>query len=231
MARTPYHPWVSRVKRLVIVLLLNVGLVIALVVVGLTAQSLGVFATGVDCLADVVIVGASLLATYHPSQRAPNIAALANAGWMLAVCVAIAVAAIWHLSAGTHHVDGLGVLIVSGVTALVMLAGALVLGGDLDDDDDDPGDDDLNFKVVLLDTAGDAAIAAGVAVSGAIIFATGGLYWLDPATALVIAAIVGYHAARLFWKAAAALRRRPPTAPAARSGCPLSARSTAGSRR
>jgi hypothetical protein len=54
------------------------------------------------------------------------------------------------------------VLIVSGIAAAVMLAGALVLGGDAGDDD---GEEDLNVKAVLLDTAA----AARVAVSGAVI--------------------------------------------------------------
>ena len=83
-------------------------------------------------------------------------------------------------------------LIVSAIAAAVMLAGALILGGDRAADDD--GAEDLNVKAVLLDTAADAAAAAGVAVSGAVILGTGGWYWLDPAVALVIAVIVGYHA-------------------------------------
>jgi Co/Zn/Cd efflux system component len=58
----------------------------------------------------------------------------------------------------------------------------------------------------LLDTAADAAAAAGIAVSGAIILGAGGLYWLDPATALVIAVAVGYHAFTLIRKIIAALR-------------------------
>jgi Co/Zn/Cd efflux system component len=66
---------------------------------------------------------------------------------------------------------------------------------------------DLNVKAVLLGTAADAA-AAGVAVSGAIILGAGAWYWLDPATALVIAVVVGYHALKLTRKVAAALRSR-----------------------
>ncbi len=85
-----------------------------------------------------------------------------------------------------------------------MLAGALVLGGDADED----GTEDLNVKAVLLDTTADAAAAGGVAVSGAIILGVHGWYWLDPATALVIAVIVGYHAVKLTGKVTAALRTR-----------------------
>jgi cobalt-zinc-cadmium efflux system protein len=212
----------SRTQRLLIVLALNFGLVAALVAVGLTAHSLAVFAAGADCLADAAAVGVSLLAIRlaalppspsrpHGYRHAPNVAALINAGWLLALYVASGVAAIWNLSAGTRPVEGLPVLIVSAVTAVVLLAGALVLGGDLDDDEDgEDGEGDLNVKAVLLDTAADSAAAAGVAISGAIIFGTGGLYWLDPATALIIAIVVGYHAAKLLRKVVAALRSTQP---------------------
>lgn len=206
----------SRVQRLAVVLALNLGLVAALVVVGLAAHSLGVFAAGADCLADAAAVGVSLLAirlaALPPSPSRPqgfrhatNVAALINAGWLLVLYIVIGVAAVWHLAAGTHPVQGFPVLVVSAVTAVVMLAGALILGGD-PGDEDDGGGEDLNVKAVLLDTAADAAASAGVAVSGAVIFATGGLYWLDSATALLIALVVGYHAAKLLRKVAAALR-------------------------
>jgi cobalt-zinc-cadmium efflux system protein len=78
------------------------------------------------------------------------------------------------------------------------LAGALILGGA-------DADADLNVKAVLLDTAADAA-AAGVAGTDAVILAAGEWYWLDPAIALVIAVIVGYHAQKLVRKITAALR-------------------------
>ena len=198
----------SRTQRLAVVLLLNLGLVAGLVVVGLAAHSLAVLAAGADYLADAAAIGVSLLAIWiaarpggHP--RATTIAALVNAAWLLILNIVIIVAAIQHLAAGAHQVEGLPVLIVSAIAAVVMLAGALILGGDADDDD---GTEDLNVKAVLLDTAGDAAAAAGVAVSGAIIFGTGGLYWLDPATALVIAVIIGYHAVKLVRRITAALR-------------------------
>lgn len=186
-------------RRLAIVLALNLGLVAALVVAGLAARSLAVLAAGADCLADAAAVGVSLLAIRFGGRRAANVAALVNAGWLLVLSVAIAVTAIWHLATGPRHVEGLPVLIVSAVSAVVLTAGALILGGDSDEGD-------LNVRAVLLDTAADAAASAGVAVSGAIIFATGGLFWLDPATALVIALAVAYHAAKLLTRIAAALR-------------------------
>jgi Cation efflux family len=87
-------------------------------------------------------------------------------------------------------------------TAVVMLGGALIVGADVEDAD---GKEDLNIKAVLLDTAADAGAAAGVAVTGAIIFVTGRWNWLDPAVALVIAVVIGYHAGGLIWRVLAAL--------------------------
>lgn len=204
----------SRAQRLTVVLVLNLGLVTALVIIGLAAHSLAVFAAGTDYLADAGAIGVSLLAIRlvgrAPSSARPggypnatNIAALINAGWLLILNVAITVAAILRLAAGTRNVEGLPVLIVSSIAAAVMLAGALVLRGDRDQDDDE---EDLNVKAVLLDTAADAAAAAGVAASGAIILGTGGWYWLDPAVALVIAAVIAYHAQKLTRKAVTAIR-------------------------
>lgn len=94
-------------------------------------------------------------------------------------------------------------LVVSAIAAAVMIGGAVILGGDIDDD----GDGDLNVRAVLLDTVADAAAAAGVALSGAVILASGGLYWLDPAVAAVIALVIGYHAAQLLREVAAKLRQ------------------------
>lgn len=200
----------SQPQRLAVVLVLNLALVAALVIVGLTAHSLGVLAAGVDYLADAAAIGVSLFAirlARRPERSAAHanatiIAALVNAGWLLALNLWIAAAAVKRLVSGTTEVHGLPVLIVSAIAALVMLVGALILGGDIEDAD---GKEDLNIKAVLLDTAADASAAAGVAVTGAIIFATGRWYWLDPAVALVIAVVIGYHAAGLIWRALAAL--------------------------
>jgi cobalt-zinc-cadmium efflux system protein len=230
----------SRARRLAIVLVLNLGLIVALVIAGLAAHSLAVLAAGADYLADAGAIGVSLLAIWlaarPPSAARPggypdatNIAALVNAGWLLVLNVVVIAAAIGRLAAGTHRVDGLPVLIVSATAAAVMLAGALVLRGEPDDGPeyepgdggqedgtDDEGEEDLNVKAVLLDTAADAAAAAGVAVTGAIILAAGGWYWLDPAVALTIAVIVAYHAQKLARQITAALR----SARSARAGRP-----------
>ena len=190
----------SRSQRLSVVLLLNLALVAGLIVVGAAAHSLAVFAEGGDYLLDAAGVGVALLA-------ASRVAALINAGWLLALQLLVAAAAAYRLVTGTPEVDGLAVLVVSGVAAVVMAIAALILGGGTDDggtDDggtDDGGDgqrEDLSVKAVLLDTVADAAAAAGVAITGGVILAMRGWYWLDPAVALAIAVVVAYHAYRLF---------------------------------
>jgi cobalt-zinc-cadmium efflux system protein len=212
-----YHRRVAREKRLTVVLLLNLLLVTGLVLVGLWAHSLGVLAAGGDYIADAAAIGLSLFAIWlsrrPPSPRRPdgypnatNIAALVNGGWLLILSVLIIVSAIRRLASGAPHIEGLPVLIVSAVAAVVMVAGAFILGGDIDDD----GDEDLNVKAVLPDTAADAAAAGGVAISGAIILAADGLYWLDPVVALIIASIVGYHALRLVQKVVTAIKSSKP---------------------
>jgi cation diffusion facilitator family transporter len=191
---------VSKARRLGLVLLLNLLLVAALVIVGVAAHSLGVLAAGVDYLADAAAIGVSLLAIWLTRRRArrwdpTHIAALVNAGWLLALNVGVVIAAVRRLAFGTSEVHGLPVLIVSAVAAIAMLIGAVILGGDVDDGNTE----DLNVKAVLLDTAADAAAAGGVAVTGVVILATRGWYWLDSAVALAIAVVISYHAVVLIW--------------------------------
>jgi cobalt-zinc-cadmium efflux system protein len=156
----------------IVVLVLNLGVVAGLVTVGLTAHSLAVLAEGGRLSPGRR--GRRRLAG-HPPVRAPTspahpnatgIAALVNCGWLLALEVFVAGAA-GRLATRTPKVDGLPVLVMSGVAALTMTAGALVLRTDADEDEADGGDPSV--AAVLLDTVADAAAAAGVAATGAII--------------------------------------------------------------
>jgi cobalt-zinc-cadmium efflux system protein len=200
---------VSRTQRLMVVLGLNVGLVAALIAVGLTGHSLAVLAEGGDFFLDGVGAAVALLAirmsarsasqTKPPGRPAPtDLAALFNCGWLIVLEVLVAAAAVERLVTRTPVVHGLPVLVVSSVAALAMTIGALVLRAD--DDDDEADGRDLSVAAVLLDTIADAVAAAGVAATGGIILATGGWYWLDPAVALVIAVVIGYHALALLRK-------------------------------
>ncbi|MDQ6947087.1 MAG: cation diffusion facilitator family transporter [Actinomycetota bacterium] len=210
----------TRSARLTVVLVLNLVLVVGLVVVGFSAHSLGVLAEGADYLADAAAIGVSLLAIWlskrpptpkrpHGYPRATAFAALVNGGWLLILSLVVIAAGIDRLATSTHEVQGLPVLIVSGIAAVVMFGGAVVLDGDADDDEDD-ANGNLNMRAVLLDTVADAAAAAGVAITGAIILAADGLYWLDPAVALAISAVVAYHAVRLLRRVTAALSTLDP---------------------
>jgi cobalt-zinc-cadmium efflux system protein len=207
-----YGRSVSREARLGTVLLLNVALVGGLIGVGITAHSLGVLAAGVDYLADAAAVAVSLLAIWlsrrsDPHPRATTIAALVNGGWLLILNVLVAGGAVARLVGRSPSVEGLPVLVVSAIAAVAMVIGAFILGGDINDDDNEG--DRLNMRAVLLDTAADAAAAAGVAGTGSVILATGGWFWLDPAVALLIAAVIGYHAMTLGIRVVAQLRRVP----------------------
>ena len=109
------------------------------------------------------------------------------------LCLLVVIEATRRLVSGVPKVHGLPVLIVSAVGAATMFIGALILARDEVHDDDNDGDV-LNMHAVLLDTAGDAAAATGVAITGAVILVTGEFYWLDPMVALIIAIVIGYHA-------------------------------------
>jgi cobalt-zinc-cadmium efflux system protein len=189
----------SRVQRLTVVLVLNLALVGGLVAVGIGAHSLGVLAEGGDYLLDAAGAGLALLAIRLSARGArggglgpTGTAALINAGWLLALELIVAGVSIDRLATRTPPVHGLPVLVASGIAALVMMAGVLILRGD-----DDGEERDLSVAAVLLDTAADAAAAAGVAAAGAVILVAQGWYWLDPAVALTIAVLVAYHAVAL----------------------------------
>src|SRR5260370_37142222 len=127
-------PQVSRRQRLIVVLVLTVGLVAAGVVGGTAAHSLAVLAEGGDYLLDAAGVAVALLAirlSARPASRArpspADVAALVNGGWLLALELLVVGAAAERLLTRTPEVHGLPVLIVSGVAALTMTAGALGL--------------------------------------------------------------------------------------------------------
>jgi cobalt-zinc-cadmium efflux system protein len=204
-----YPEGVTRTRRLSVVLILNLVLVAGLVVVGISANSLGVLAEGADYLADAAAIGVSLLAVRvsklpptptrpHGYPMATTWAAGVNAGWLLVLSVAILAGAAGRLITGTS--EFVGALIIGGDD------GGKAGGNKADDDGGDKAGADLNMRAVLLDTAGDAAAAAGVALAGAVIYVTQGLYWLDPVVAAIIALVVGYHAVRLLIEIFGALR-------------------------
>ncbi|HVB06617.1 MAG TPA: cation transporter [Acidimicrobiales bacterium] len=196
----------TRSARLLVALALNLALVGGLAYVGVTAHSLGVLAAGVDYLADAAAIGVAVIAIRLTARfpKANALAAAVNAGWLFVLSLLVIATGIERLVARTPAVHGLPVLVMSALAAVVMIGAVLVLGVDFDGDDD--SDEGLSHKAVLLDTAADAASALGVATAGAVILATGGFDWLDPAVALAIAAVVDWHAYALLREARSSLR-------------------------
>jgi cobalt-zinc-cadmium efflux system protein len=191
------------------VVAINLAMVLALLLVGLLAHSLGVLASGADYLGDALGAGLSLVALRmsrrergHP--RAASLAALANASFLLAVTLGVIVAAIHRLSVGAPTIHGVPVVTVSVVAAVGMIGCAFILG--------DVGDD-LSMQSVMLDTMADGAAALGVAISGGVILLTHSTYWLDPLVALVIAIAVAYHAIKLLRKVVLDLGQKAASAP------------------
>lgn len=184
--------------------MLNVVMIAGLVIVGFRAHSLGVLAAGGDYVADSAaillgIVAVSIRDKVGARSRATTVVAAVNATALLIVTVFVIVEAGRRLRAGAPEVQGLPVLVVSVIGALVMVVGAVVLGRDA-------GSEDLHMRSVLLDTVSDALTSAAVAVTGGIIFVRHGLYWLDPAVAIVIGLIIGFGAVRLLRDVVHALR-------------------------
>ena len=201
----------SRELRLRLVLGLNVALATTLVVGGVVAHSLGLFAAAGDTVTDVAAVLLSLVAV-RLARRSPNaqrsfgyhrstiLAAQANAAAILLVCGVIVIEAIRRLQ-DPPSVHGGMVLVFAGVAALVNGVAAVLLARDRHD---------LNMRAVLLDTAGDATANAGVAAAGAVILLAGSYEWLDPAVSIVIAIVIAARAVHLLMQATDVLLESTP---------------------
>ena len=198
----------SQRRRLTVVLALNLTMIVSLVLVGLSAHSLGVLAAGGDYVADSTAIGLGILAVtirdrVGEHSKAPTAVAGINAAALLVVSVLVLAAAVRRLIQGTPDINGLPVLVVSAVATAVMLTGVLVLGTGA-------GREDLHMRSVLLDTVSDAVASAAVAVSGLVIYLTGRFFWLDSALSAAIAVVVGVGAARLLRDVVRSLRTGAP---------------------
>ncbi len=185
-------------------------MITALVIVGLAAHSLGVLAAGGDYVADsaAILLGIAAVTIRErvgEHSRAPTYVAILNGSALLIVTLLVIVEALRRLAHGTPAVQGLPVMIVSAIATGVMVIGIFILGTDA-------GEEDLHMRSVLLDTISDALASGAVAISGAVIYVTGRLYWLDSVLAAVIGVVIGIGALRLFRDAVTALRSGSPLA-------------------
>ena len=196
----------KREQKLRVVMWLNIAIVAAQVVFGIVAHSLGLIADAGHNLTDVAAVLTSLIAVrltrraanpqrsfgYH---RATVLAAQANAASILVVTALVTYEAIRRLTHPTA-VDGAVVIVVALAAAAANLAAVVVLR-DGHIGHGHGGGQDLNTRSVVLHMAGDTAASIGVALTGVVIVATGGWYWLDPAISIAIGLLIAAQAWRL----------------------------------
>ena len=185
----------DRSRRLAVSLALNAGLVVVLVVFGVRAHSSGLLADAGHNAVDVGALAMSLVAvrlTLRPpsaarsfgNHRATILAALGNALLIAAVTVLIVVDSI-HRLANPQPVHAGIVVVVASIALVVNGVSALVLRD---------GSNDLNMRGALLHMVGDALASAAVISAAIVLLAVPSATWLDPVSALVVAAIIAYQA-------------------------------------
>ena len=194
----------SQQKRLGLVLGLNVAMIVGLLFVGLASRSLGVLAAGGDYAADSAAIVLGIIAIRiakhpHGNPKATTYVALINSLVLLVVTGVFGVGGLRRLMTHTPEIHGLSVLIVSLIAMASMILAALILGSGA-------GNEDLHMRSVLLDTIADATAAAGVAISGAVIYFSGRLHWLDSAVAVLIGLVIGFGALKLLRDVIVSLR-------------------------
>jgi cobalt-zinc-cadmium efflux system protein len=171
--------------------ILNLGFVAIEAGYGIAANSVALLADAGHNLSDVlgllVAWGAASLGKRAPTvhytyglRRTSILAALFNAVFLLVAIGAIAFEALGRLAAPEPVEGGIVMvvaaigIVINGVTAWLFASGRK---------------GDLNVRGAFLHMVSDAVVSAGVVVSAFVIGLTGWL-WLDPATSLVIVAII-----------------------------------------
>jgi cobalt-zinc-cadmium efflux system protein len=201
----------DRTRRLAISLALNAGLVIVQIGFAVVAHSTGLLADAGHNLSDVGALALSLVAVRlvlrPPSaarsfgnHRATILAALANAALIAVVTVLIVIESVHRLGhpepvrAGVVIAVATLGLVVNGVAALVLRDGT----------------NDLNMRAALLHMVGDALASLAVVLAAVVLLFVPSATWLDPASALVVAAIIVVQAARVFRSSIAVLLESTP---------------------
>lgn len=165
--------------------------IVAEVIVGLAANSLAVIADAGHNMSDALALALAWGATHLGKRKASKgrtfgfksasiIAAVVNALTLVFVNGAVAWEAIGRFRTA-EAVAAVPVILVSlvGVAVNGFCAWLFAKGSE----------DDVNVRAAFLHLASDAAVAAGVAVTGILIHFTR-LAWLDPAASLLVAVIV-----------------------------------------
>jgi len=204
----------TRTRRLVAALVINVLLVAGQLAAGIVAHSTGLLADAGHNLADVAAVTVSLLAArwaLRPrsdersfgNHRGTILAALWNSGTLVAVTLAIVAESAYRL-ADPERVDGLVVIVVAAAAMAANALAAVFLHDD---------HHDLNLRSALTHMTADVAASACVLVAGVIIVLTGGGAWdrADPVASLAVAVLIVVQAVRLMRESADVLLESTPT--------------------
>ncbi|MGH9079613.1 MAG: cation diffusion facilitator family transporter [Acidimicrobiales bacterium] len=185
----------TRTRRLAIGLAMNAGLVVTQVALGLVARSAGLLADAGHNLTDVGALALSIVAVrmaLRPpdaqrsfgNHRATILAALANASMIAVVTLLIVIQSAYRFGHPEHVRAGVVVivaslgLVVNGIAALVLRDGTA----------------DLNMRSAVLHMVGDALASLAVIMGAVGLLFLPSAAWLDPVSALVVAAIIVYQA-------------------------------------
>jgi len=178
-------------KAFAIGMALNIVFVIIGVIAGLVAHSTALLADAAHNMGDVLGLGmawgASVLAkrgrtarrTYG-LRRTTILAALANGGLVLFAVGGVAWEAITRIGA-PPDVHGPLVAIVAAIGVAINASAALLFAKGRAED--------MNIRGAFVHLIADAAVSAGVVVSGLIVWRTGRM-WIDPATSLLVSIVI-----------------------------------------
>lgn len=174
-------------------IVLNTAFVVVEATYGFLSGSMALVADAGHNLSDVLALvlawGASVAAKrpararYSYGYKSSTIlAALANAALLLVAIGAILIETVRRLL-DPAPVEGMTMIVVAGIGIAINTATALLfLRG---------RHDDLNIRGAFLHMAADALVSLGVVIAGAAILLSG-LQWIDPATSLVIVAVIAW---------------------------------------
>lgn len=170
---------------------LNLGFVAIEAVYGIVAGSMALVADAGHNLSDVLglVIAwvASVLAARPPSARytyglksSSILAALGNAAFLLVALGAILIETVRRLIE-PEPVAGGQVMIVAGIGIVINTATALLFMRGRHHD--------INIRGAYLHMVADAAVSAGVVVTGLLMTLTGA-WWIDPVTSLIIVGVI-----------------------------------------
>ncbi len=189
----------DRTRRLSLSLALTAVLVVVEVAFGIVAHSSGLLADAGHNVADAGALLLSLVAVRlalrppsaarsYGNHRATILAALANSSLIAVVTVLIVFDSVHRLIHPAPVRAGI-VVVVASVGLVINALAVLVLRD---------RSNDLNMRSAVLHMTGDALASLAVVLAGVVMLFDSSATWLDPASALIVAAIIVQQAVRIF---------------------------------